>query len=173
MYLTLHNERPRQERGDKEHDRWFNIHSCLISLCLFLVGIDHDGGPPPIGPTTRPDVHPLPSGTHLLFAQSGRIEYVPLEGYDMKKDGAKAVLHLPVSFQLCQGVYVRKQIYTNPTGQITTKLCGRMMYRVRKTFLWQIQIRGLIQKLFILALTFSLIFPENNSWILMKNIRHV
>ncbi|XP_053292926.1 nidogen-1 [Pleuronectes platessa] len=57
--------------------------------------IDHDGGPPPIGPTTRPDVHPLPSGTHLLFAQSGRIEYVPLEGYDMKKDGAKAVLHLP------------------------------------------------------------------------------
>uniref|UniRef100_A0A8D3BTP1 Nidogen 1 n=1 Tax=Scophthalmus maximus TaxID=52904 RepID=A0A8D3BTP1_SCOMX len=54
-----------------------------------------DGGKPPVGPDTRPDVHPLPPGTHLLFAQSGRIEHVPLEGYDMKKDDAKAVLHLP------------------------------------------------------------------------------
>ncbi|XP_076600052.1 nidogen-1 [Chaetodon auriga] len=57
--------------------------------------IDHGGVPPPVGPTPRPDVHPLPPGTHLLFAQSGRIEHVPLEGYDMKKDDAKAVLHLP------------------------------------------------------------------------------
>ncbi|KAM9344791.1 nidogen-1 [Symphorus nematophorus] len=57
--------------------------------------IDHRVVPPPIGPTPRPDVHPLPPGTHLLFAQSGRIEHVPLEGNDMKKDDAKPVLHLP------------------------------------------------------------------------------
>ncbi|KAM3863357.1 nidogen-1 [Diretmus argenteus] len=57
--------------------------------------IDHDGGRPPVGPTPRPDVHPLPPGTHLMFAQSGKIEYVPLEGYEMKKADAKAVLHLP------------------------------------------------------------------------------
>ncbi|XP_070771837.1 nidogen-1 [Enoplosus armatus] len=57
--------------------------------------IDHGGVPPPVGPTPRPDVHPLPPGTHLLFAQSGRIEHVPLEGYDMKKDDAKPILHLP------------------------------------------------------------------------------
>ncbi|KAI3363049.1 hypothetical protein L3Q82_011712, partial [Scortum barcoo] len=57
--------------------------------------IDHIGVPPLIGPTPRPDVHPLPPGTHLLFAQSGRIEHIPLEGYDMKKDDAKAILHLP------------------------------------------------------------------------------
>ncbi|KAK7901950.1 hypothetical protein WMY93_018719 [Mugilogobius chulae] len=49
----------------------------------------------PVGPTPRPDVHPLPPGTHLLYAQSGRIEHVPLEGYDMKKEEAKALLHLP------------------------------------------------------------------------------
>lgn len=52
---------------------------------------------PPVGPTPRPDVHPLPPGTHLLFTQSGRIEHVPLDGYAMEKEGAKAVLHLPVS----------------------------------------------------------------------------
>ncbi|XP_068597303.1 nidogen-1 [Brachionichthys hirsutus] len=57
--------------------------------------IDHGGVITPVGPTPRPDVHPLPPGTHLLFAQSGRIEHVPLEGYEMKKDEAKAVLHLP------------------------------------------------------------------------------
>lgn len=48
-----------------------------------------------VGPAPRPDVHPLPPGTHLLYAQSGRIEHVPLEGHDMKKDEAKALLHLP------------------------------------------------------------------------------
>lgn len=69
----------------------------LICLCLPLVGVDHGGVPQPVGPTPRPDVHPLPPGTHLLFAQSGRIEHVPLEGYSMKKDDAKTVLHLPVS----------------------------------------------------------------------------
>ncbi|XP_069001154.1 nidogen-1 [Embiotoca jacksoni] len=57
--------------------------------------IDHGGVPPPVGPQSRSDVDALPPGTHLLFAQSGRIEHIPLEGYDMKKDDAKAVLHLP------------------------------------------------------------------------------
>ncbi|KAG7462833.1 hypothetical protein MATL_G00188960 [Megalops atlanticus] len=57
--------------------------------------IDQGVVPQPVGPTPRPDVHPLPPGTHLLFAQSGKIEHIPLEGYDMKKSEAKAVLHLP------------------------------------------------------------------------------
>ncbi|KAG9344326.1 hypothetical protein JZ751_010995 [Albula glossodonta] len=57
--------------------------------------IDQGVYPRPVGPTPRPDVHPLPPGTHLLYAQSGRIEHIPLEGYDMRKDQAKAVLHLP------------------------------------------------------------------------------
>ncbi|KAM8953515.1 nidogen-1 [Pelodytes ibericus] len=51
--------------------------------------------PPPVGPTPRPDVVPLPPGTHLLFAQSGKIEHVPLEGNNMKKSDAKALLHIP------------------------------------------------------------------------------
>lgn len=57
--------------------------------------IDHGGVPPPVGPTPRPDVHPLQPGTHLLFAQSGRIEHVPMDGHDMRKADGKAVLHLP------------------------------------------------------------------------------
>lgn len=61
---------------------------------------------PPVGPTPRPDVHPLPPGTHLLFTQSGRIEHVPLDGYAMKKEGAKAVLHLPVSLPNALSLYI-------------------------------------------------------------------
>ncbi|XP_029106785.1 nidogen-1 [Scleropages formosus] len=57
--------------------------------------IDPNTEPRPVGPTPRPDVHPLPPGTHLLFAQSGKIEHVPLDGYNMKKNEAKAVLYLP------------------------------------------------------------------------------
>lgn len=57
--------------------------------------IDHGVTPPPIGPTPRPDVRPLAPGTHLLFAQSGKIEHIPLDGYHMKKEEAKALLHLP------------------------------------------------------------------------------
>ncbi|OXB59200.1 hypothetical protein ASZ78_007405 [Callipepla squamata] len=48
-----------------------------------------------IGPSVRPDAIPLPPGTHLLFAQSGKIEHVPLEGNNMKKNDAKALLHIP------------------------------------------------------------------------------
>ncbi|KAM9803801.1 nidogen-1 [Neosynchiropus ocellatus] len=57
--------------------------------------IDHGEVLPPVGPTPRPDIHPLAPGTHLLFAQSGRIEHVPMEGTEMRKDDAKPVLHLP------------------------------------------------------------------------------
>uniref|UniRef100_A0A8C4HNC4 Nidogen 1b n=1 Tax=Dicentrarchus labrax TaxID=13489 RepID=A0A8C4HNC4_DICLA len=51
--------------------------------------------PPPVGPTPRPDVHPVAPGTHLLFAQSGKIEHVPLDGYNMKMEEAKPLLHIP------------------------------------------------------------------------------
>ncbi|MFT7806148.1 nidogen-1-like [Arapaima gigas] len=51
--------------------------------------------PLPVGPTPRPDVHPLPPGTHLLFSQSGKIEHIPLDNYNMKKREAKTMLHLP------------------------------------------------------------------------------
>uniref|UniRef100_A0A8C2WGA8 Nidogen 1 n=1 Tax=Cyclopterus lumpus TaxID=8103 RepID=A0A8C2WGA8_CYCLU len=71
------------------------IHGTRIGPGSGPMCIEHGGVSPPVGPTTRPDVNPLPQGTHLLFAQSGRIDHIPLEGYDMKKDGAKAVLHLP------------------------------------------------------------------------------
>jgi len=49
-----------------------------------------------VGPTPRPDVHPITSGTHLLFAQSGKIEHIPLDRFSMKKEEAKALLHIPV-----------------------------------------------------------------------------
>ncbi|XP_069911653.1 nidogen-1 isoform X2 [Oryctolagus cuniculus] len=46
----------------------------------------------PLVPTA---VIPLPPGTHLLFAQTGKIENVPLDGNTMKKTEAKALLHMP------------------------------------------------------------------------------
>ncbi|XP_073319461.1 nidogen-1-like isoform X2 [Pagrus major] len=57
--------------------------------------IDQAVTPPPVGPTPRPDVHPVAPGTHLLFAQSGKIEHVPLDGYNIKKEEAKPLLHIP------------------------------------------------------------------------------
>lgn len=69
------------------------------------LGIDHNTGLPPVGPRPRPDVDALTPGTHLLFAQSGRIEHVPLGGYDMKKNDAKPVLHLPVSSSLREELF--------------------------------------------------------------------
>uniref|UniRef100_A0AAY4CPH5 Nidogen 1a n=1 Tax=Denticeps clupeoides TaxID=299321 RepID=A0AAY4CPH5_9TELE len=48
-----------------------------------------------VRPTPRPDVYPLPPGTNLLFTQSGRIEFIPLDGYDMKQSEVKTALHLP------------------------------------------------------------------------------
>ncbi|XP_036210818.1 nidogen-1 [Myotis myotis] len=52
---------------------------------------------PPIhpGPSVPPAVIPLPPGTHLLFAQTGKIERLPLEGSTMRKTEAKALLHAP------------------------------------------------------------------------------
>uniref|UniRef100_H3CGM1 Nidogen 1 n=1 Tax=Tetraodon nigroviridis TaxID=99883 RepID=H3CGM1_TETNG len=51
--------------------------------------------PTPVGPTPRPDVQPVAAGTHLLFARSGRIERVPLDGYRMKTEEAGPLLHIP------------------------------------------------------------------------------
>ncbi|KAI2658133.1 Nidogen-1 [Labeo rohita] len=51
--------------------------------------------PGPIRPTPDPNVSPLPPGSHILFAQSGKIEYIPLEGHSLKKNEAKTALHLP------------------------------------------------------------------------------
>uniref|UniRef100_A0A3Q0SFY4 Nidogen 1 n=1 Tax=Amphilophus citrinellus TaxID=61819 RepID=A0A3Q0SFY4_AMPCI len=51
--------------------------------------------PTPLGPTPRLDIHPITPGTHLLFAQSGKIEHVPLDGYIIKKEEAKPLLHIP------------------------------------------------------------------------------
>uniref|UniRef100_A0A665SYU1 Nidogen 1b n=1 Tax=Echeneis naucrates TaxID=173247 RepID=A0A665SYU1_ECHNA len=58
-------------------------------------GINQAVTPPPVGPTPRPDVRAIAPGTHLLFAQSGRIEHVPLDGYSIKKEEAKPLLHVP------------------------------------------------------------------------------
>ncbi|XP_003473417.1 nidogen-1 [Cavia porcellus] len=46
-------------------------------------------------PALPTSVIPLPPGTHLLFAQTGKIERLPLEGNTMKKEEAKAFLHVP------------------------------------------------------------------------------
>lgn len=52
---------------------------------------------PPIhpGPAVPTAAIPLPPGTHLLFAQAGKIEYLPLEGNTMKKTEARTLLHAP------------------------------------------------------------------------------
>lgn len=60
---------------------------------------------PPCLSTVAPPIHqrpvvptaviPLPPGTHLLFAQTGKIERLPLEGNTMKKTEAKTFLHIP------------------------------------------------------------------------------
>uniref|UniRef100_A0A8C9AKG7 Nidogen 1 n=1 Tax=Prolemur simus TaxID=1328070 RepID=A0A8C9AKG7_PROSS len=52
---------------------------------------------PPVhqGPSVPTAAIPLPPGTHLLFAQTGKIERLPLEGNNMKKTEAKAFLHVP------------------------------------------------------------------------------
>lgn len=50
-----------------------------------------------MGPTTRPDVRPPPPGANLIFAQNGKIDHIPLDGSNMKKEEAKTMLHVPVS----------------------------------------------------------------------------
>uniref|UniRef100_A0A3Q1H4M7 Nidogen 1b n=1 Tax=Acanthochromis polyacanthus TaxID=80966 RepID=A0A3Q1H4M7_9TELE len=85
--------------------------------------IDHTVTPPPIGPTPRPSVHPIAPGTHLLFAQSGKIEHLPLDGYRMKKEEAKPLLHIPDRVVI--GVAydcVEKMVYwTDITGPAISK----------------------------------------------------
>lgn len=49
----------------------------------------------PIRPTPNPNISPLPPGSHILFTQSGKIEYIPLDGHNLKKNEAKTALHLP------------------------------------------------------------------------------
>uniref|UniRef100_A0A8C8GQK4 Nidogen 1b n=1 Tax=Oncorhynchus tshawytscha TaxID=74940 RepID=A0A8C8GQK4_ONCTS len=79
--------------------------------------------PPPIGPTTRPDVSPVAPGTHLLFAQSGKIEHIPLDGYSMNKGEAKALLHLPDRVVIAVAYdCVEKMVYwTDITGPSISK----------------------------------------------------
>uniref|UniRef100_A0A452FG20 Nidogen-1 n=1 Tax=Capra hircus TaxID=9925 RepID=A0A452FG20_CAPHI len=52
---------------------------------------------PPVhfGPPVLTAVIPPPPGTHLLFAQTGKIERLPLEGSTMTKSEAKTLLHAP------------------------------------------------------------------------------
>lgn len=86
--------------------------ACLsIRMCLCISGIPSSHSLTfscPLGlSTVAPPIHqrpvvptaviPLPPGTHLLFAQTGKIERLPLEGNSMKKTDAKTFLHIPVS----------------------------------------------------------------------------
>ncbi|XP_016374163.1 nidogen-1-like [Sinocyclocheilus rhinocerous] len=57
--------------------------------------IDHNVAPPLIGPTPRTDISPLTPGANLLFAQSGKIDHIPLDGNRMIKDESRTVLHVP------------------------------------------------------------------------------
>ena len=82
------------------HTRVF-VHSCCIRA-LFNAISRHPGlstVAPPVhyGPPVPTTVIPLPPGTHLLFAQTGKIERLPLEGSTMTKSEAKTLLHTPVS----------------------------------------------------------------------------
>ncbi|XP_071032922.1 nidogen-1-like [Oncorhynchus clarkii lewisi] len=85
--------------------------------------IDRGVIPPPIGPTTRPDVSPVAPGTHLLFAQSGKIEQIPLDGYRLNKGEAKALLHLPDRVAIAVAYdCVEKMVYwTDITGPSISK----------------------------------------------------
>uniref|UniRef100_W5NFR3 Nidogen 1 n=1 Tax=Lepisosteus oculatus TaxID=7918 RepID=W5NFR3_LEPOC len=94
---------------------------------------------PPLGPTPRPDVHPLPPGTHLLFAQSSRIEFVPLEGHSMKKGDAKALLHLPDTVRVfdvvlwCSTFLVFATVFLNALGK--AKICISAVLKLQLQFL--------------------------------------
>ncbi|KAM7419941.1 hypothetical protein PAMA_016848 [Pampus argenteus] len=85
--------------------------------------IDQTVTPPPVGPTPRPDVHPVTPGTHLLFAQSGKLEHVPLDGYNMRKEGAKPLLHIPDRVVIAVAYdCVEKMVYwTDITGPAISK----------------------------------------------------
>uniref|UniRef100_A0A7N8YJ83 Nidogen 1b n=1 Tax=Mastacembelus armatus TaxID=205130 RepID=A0A7N8YJ83_9TELE len=79
--------------------------------------------PAPVGPTPRPGVHPIAPGTHLLFAQSGKIEHVPLDGFSIKKEEAKPLLHIPDRVVIAVAYdCVEKTVYwTDITGPAISK----------------------------------------------------
>ncbi|CAL8355052.1 unnamed protein product [Boreogadus saida] len=57
--------------------------------------IDQAIAPPTAGPAPRPDVIPVAPGAHLLFAQSGKMEQIPLDGDAMRKELTSTLLHIP------------------------------------------------------------------------------
>ncbi|XP_072516823.1 nidogen-1 [Salminus brasiliensis] len=57
--------------------------------------LDHNVSPTVFGPTPSPVVSPVSPGVNLLFAQSGKIEHIPLDGNSMMKEEAKTMMHLP------------------------------------------------------------------------------
>uniref|UniRef100_A0A8C8DWB0 Nidogen 1b n=1 Tax=Oryzias sinensis TaxID=183150 RepID=A0A8C8DWB0_9TELE len=79
--------------------------------------------PTPGGPTPRPDVHPISPGTHLLFAQSGKIEHVPLDGYKIKTEEARPLLHIPdrVVIAVAFDCVERMVYWTDITGPAISK----------------------------------------------------
>nr|XP_020475953.1 nidogen-1-like [Monopterus albus] len=85
--------------------------------------IDHTVTPAPVGPTPRPGLLPVTSGTYLLFAQSGKIEHVPLDGYNIKKEEAKALLHIPdrVAIAVAYDCVERTVYWTDITGPAISK----------------------------------------------------
>ncbi|XP_056442683.1 nidogen-1-like [Gadus chalcogrammus] len=57
--------------------------------------IDQAIAPPTAGPAPRPDVIPVAPGARLLFAQSGKMEQIPLDGDAMRKELTSTLLHIP------------------------------------------------------------------------------
>lgn len=51
--------------------------------------------PPPFGPAPPPGVAAVAPGRLLLFAQSGRIEQIPLSGTGLDQDQARPLIHVP------------------------------------------------------------------------------
>lgn len=100
---------------------WVCVHECaqacvdVRSCCtqalltdLFCpLGLSTVAPPTHQRPLVPPTVIPLPPGTHLLFAQTGKIERLPLEGSTMRKTDAKTLLHAPVSAGLLYLVTLR------------------------------------------------------------------
>ncbi|CAG5946420.1 unnamed protein product [Menidia menidia] len=79
--------------------------------------------PTAVGPTPRPDVHPIDAGAHLLFAQSGKIEHIPLDGFSMKQQEAKPLLHIPdrVVIAVAYDCVDRMVYWTDITGPAISK----------------------------------------------------
>ena len=77
------------------------VRSCCIRDLLNAIschpGLSTVAPPVHFGPPVLTAVIPPPPGTHLLFAQTGKIERLPLEGSTMTKSEAKTLLHAPVS----------------------------------------------------------------------------